>query len=163
MDQFTKNTIEKDFKQFFNNIGRKKNYVGEILAIKARKLEGCILDINDTIPKFNMAPDPEYGIIKTKFRAMYENDDKVPIGTDRDFDTLFIIVLHKGKGTIEKVYAIPKKELDRKRAITIADNKDECQKFRIDEKPYNDVYCYMRTGKYSILKDSSISINCIGG
>lgn len=159
MDQLTKETIEKDFKRFFNNVGKRKDYIGDIIVIKVRKLKDCSLNINDSMSKFNMTPDPEYGIIKTRFRTLYENDYKIPVGTARGFDTLFIMILNKGKGTIEKVYAVPEKELDGKRIITIVDAR--YQKFKINEKPYNDIYCYMKTGKYSILEDDNIIINDI--
>lgn len=162
MDQLIKDTIEKDFKSFFNNVGKRKSYVGDFVAIKARKLKGCSLDINGPSPKFDMVPDPEYGIIKTKFKVFHENDHKVSIGTARDFDTLFIVALNKRKGIIENVYAIPEKELDMKRVITIAGTEDAYQKFKIDEKPYNEIYCYMKTGKYSVLEDGDITIGYTG-
>jgi hypothetical protein len=160
MDQLIKKTIETDFKKFFYNIGKRKDYVGDVIAIKVRKLKGCNLDTNGPTFKFNMVPDQEYGIIKTKFRILYDHDHKIPIGTTRNFDTLFIIILNKGKGIVEKVYAIPEKELDGKRIITIVDTK--YQRFKINEKPYNEIYCYIKTGKYSIFEDDSIAINHIG-
>ena len=157
MDQFMKKTIEKDFKRFFNNVGKRKEYVGDLVVIKARKLKGCNLDINGPLPKFNITPDPEYGIIKTRFRTLHDGDYRIPLISNRDFDTLFIMRINRGKCIIEDVYAIPKKELDGKRVITI-DCGQTYQKFKIDEKPYNEIYCIMRTGKYSITEDDSIII-----
>lgn len=161
MEQSIKETIEKDFKKFFNNIGRKKEYIGDIVTIKVRRLKGCSLNINEYLYKFSMTPDPEYGIIKTKFKNIRDTDGKISVLTTKDFDTLFVILLNKGQGTIENVYAIPKKELEGKRIITIADVKSIYEKFKIDEKPYNDVYCCMRTGKYSVVDDSHIIIRNI--
>ena len=158
MDQSTRDTIDTDFKRFFNNIGKRRDYVGDMVIIKARKLIGCSLDVSDIIPKFNMVPDSEYGVIKTKFKVFYDGDYKMLISADRDFDTLIVFVLNKGKGIIEKGYAIPKKELDGKRAIAISDTDKICKKFRIDEKPYNDIYRRMRTEKYSIFEDDTIVI-----
>lgn len=161
MDQSIKETIEKDFKKFFNNIGRKKEYIGDVVTIKARGLKGCSLDNNYSLYKFNMIPDPEYGIIKTKFKNIYDIDGRISIPTKIDFDTLFIMLLNKGQGTIDNVYAIPKEELEGKRIIITTDIKNIYQKFKIGEKPYNDIYCHMRTGKYSILDDGDIIIRKI--
>ena len=151
-------TIEKDFKKFFNNIGRKKEYIGNIVTIKVRGLKGCNLNINWSFYKFDMTPDSEYGIIKTKFKNIYDSDSKISVPMKIDFDTLFIILLNKGQGTIEGVYTIPKVELEGKRIITTDDIKNIYQKYKIGEKPYNDMYCHMKTGKYSILDDSDIII-----
>lgn len=157
MDQLIKDTIEKDFKRFFNNIGKRKDYIGDIIVIKVRELKGCSLNRYGLTYKFNMPPDPEYGIIKTRFKTMRDNDHRISITPAKDFDTLFIMILNKIKGTVEKVYAIPEKELDEKRIIIITD--DIYQKFIINEKAYNDIYYYMRTGKYSIFEDGNITIN----
>lgn len=161
MTQFIKEKIETDFKRFFNNVGKRKDYIGDIVIIKVRKLKGCSMDINGPIVKFNMTKDPEYGIIKTRFKVFYDNEYKVSIGTARGFDTLFIVTLNKGKGTVEKVYAIPEKALDGKRMVKIPDTGNEYQKFQINEKPYNDMFCSMKTGKYSIFEDEDITINHI--
>ena len=158
MDQSTRDMVETDFKRFFNNVGKRRDYVGDIVVIKVRKLVGCSLDVSNPIPKFNMVPDSEYGVIKTKFKVFYDGDYKMSISTARDFDTLIVFLLNKGKGIIEKVYAIPKKELEGKRGITLNDTEKIYKKFRIDEKPYNDIYRRMRTEKYSIFEDDTIVI-----
>ena len=161
MNPFTRNAVETDFKKFFYNVGKRKDYVGDIVTIKARKLSGCSLDISGTMPKFDIPKDPEYGIIKTRFKVLYNGDYRFGVVTNRGFDTLIALIINKGKGVIEKAYAIPKKELEGKRTVTIADTEKIYHKFRIDEKPYNDIYRHMRTEKYSVFEDDTITI--IGG
>lgn len=157
MDQLIKETIEKDFVRFFNNVGRKKDYIGELISIKARNLKDCTLYIKGPIFKMTSGPDPEYGVIKTMFKIFFENEYKIAIGTARGFDTMIILILHKGKGTVERVYAIPAKELEGTRIINIPEN-GQYKKFRIDEKPYNDLFCYMKSGNYSIFEDPDLKI-----
>ncbi len=157
MDKSIRDSIEKDFQKFFNNIGRKKEYIGDLVTIKARGLKNCSLNIYDPTPRFDIVPDSEYGIIKTKFIIPCDNERKTYIGTSRNFDTLFLVILNKGKRIVEKIYAIPKKELEGKRVVSITDTGCIYEKFRINEKPYNDIYSYMKTEKYSITEDDSIT------
>lgn len=153
-----KEIIERDLKKFFLGTGtRKKDYIGDLITIKARNLKDCILYISKTI-KFDIIKDPEYGIIKTRFRTSYYGDYKVPIGEYKGFDTLIVICLNRDKQIIEKAFAIPEKELGEKRFITILKTGHTYQKFKIDEKPYNKIYNYMKTEKYSILDDDDIKI-----
>ena len=149
--------IEKDFKEFFNSTGRKKGYIGDLMTIKARNLKNCTLRINRSIG-FNTIQDPEYGIIRTRFRTSYYGEYKLAIGDIRDFDTLFILGINKDKQIIETAYAIPEKALEGKKFITINTKTGIYQKFRIDEKPYNKIYNYMKTGNYSIFEDNDIII-----
>lgn len=153
--------IEKDFKEFFNNEGRKKEYIGDLITIKARNLKNCTLQINRSI-RVNIVPDPEYGAIRTRFRTSYYGEYKIAIGDMRDFDTLFVLGINKDKEIIETAYAIPEKVLEGKRYITINTKKGIYHKFRIDEKPYNKIYNYMKKGDYSIFEDNNIVIHKTG-
>lgn len=143
--------IEKDFKNFFNNnTGRKKDYIGDLIVAKARGIKNCRLQIIDSVPKFNLLLDPEYGIVKVLFKTSYYEEYKVSIGNGRGFDTLLIVCINRDKKIIEKVFAIPEKELAKKRFITITKSGQTYQKFKIDEKPYIHIYNNIKKGKYSI-------------
>lgn len=154
-----KDIIEKDFREFFNGVGRKKDYIGDLITIKARDIKNCILYISRLTFKFSPFLDPEYGIIRTRFRTSYYGDYKIPIGESRDFDTLFILGLNRDKKIIEKVFAIPEKELGEKKFITITETGQTYKKFKIDEKPYNKICRCMETGGYSIFEDCNIIID----
>ncbi len=153
----TNDLIQNDFEKFFKYTGRKKYYIGDLIVIKARGLKNCCLQINRT-PRFDELIDPEYGIIRVKFRTSYYNDYKIPLGDMKNFDTLIVLGLNKDKETIERVFAIPEKELSGKRFITITNTGQTYQRFKIDEKPYRKVYDYMKTRKYSIEEDDDITI-----
>jgi hypothetical protein len=150
--------VEKDFQDFFNCAGRKKDYMGDLIIIKTRGIKNCRLQIIDSIPQFDLFTDQEYGIIKVMFRTAYHEDYKIIIGTERNFDTLFIIGLSREKKIIERVFAIPKKELDNIKNITITKNSPKYLRFKIDEKPYIQIYEKIKKGEYSILTDSDITI-----
>lgn len=154
----TDDIVKKDFQEFFNNSGRKKDYIGDLIIIKTRGIKNCRLQIIDSIPKFDLFTDQEYGIIKVMFRTSYHEDYKITIGTERDFDTLFIIGISREKKIIERVFAIPKKELDNIKNITITKNTQKYIRFKIDEKPYIQIYEKIKKGKYSLLTDSDITI-----
>jgi len=154
----TKETVEKDFKDFFNGAGRKKDYIGDLIVTKTRGLKNCRIQIIDSIPKFDPLVDQEYGIVKVVFRTSYYEEYKVPIGNARGFDTLFVIGINRDEKVIEKVFAIPEKELTGKRFITITKNGQTYQRFKIDEKPYVRTYNNIKKGKYSILEDNDIII-----
>ena len=151
-------TIIKDFKDFFNGAGRKKDYIGDLIVAKTRNLKNCCLQILDSIYKFDTLKDLEYGIIKVVFRTSYYSEYKVSIGDGRQFNTLFVIGINREKKIIEKVFAIPEEELIGKRFITITKNGQRYQKFKIDEKPYIKTYNNIEKGRYSILEDNNIII-----
>lgn len=154
----TNDIIENDFKNFFNCAGRKKDYIGDLIAAKTRGLKNCRLKVIDSVPKFDPLLDPEYGIVKAVFRTSYYDEYKVSIGNVRGFDTLLIIGINRDKKVIEKVFAIPEKELAKKRFLTITKSGQTYQKFKIDEKPYIQTYNNIKKGKYSILEDNDITI-----
>lgn len=129
--------IEKWKEQLYDTRGRRKDYLGDIITIVARRLEN--LDDKDIDDIKNRIPDPEYGIIKPKVKTSYFGEYKINIGNDRDFDTLLIIGLNREKKIVEKVYAIPSHQLDGKSSISILKN-GKYDKFRIDEKPFNEVF-----------------------
>lgn len=156
----TDNTITNNLKNFFNTVGRKKvsyDYIGYLIVAKARKIKNCRLQIVDSVPKFDPLIDPEYGIIKVIFRTSYYEEYKISIGDERDFDTLFIIGINRDEKVIEKVLAIPEKELVAKRFITIT-RTGQYQKFEIDENPYIQIFDNIKKGKYLISKDNDITI-----
>ncbi len=154
----TNDSVEKDFNDFFNIPGRKKDYIGDLIVIKTRGIKNCHLRIIDSIPKFDPFIDPEYGSIKVIFRTSYHEDYKITVGNLRDFDTLIIIGINREKKTIERVFAIPKKELDDIKNITITKNGPKYLRCKIDAKPYIQIYEKIKKGKYSILEDGDITI-----
>lgn len=55
---------------------------------------------------------------------------------------------------IERMYAIPEGELGKVTGVSIVkSNNSRWEKFRIDERPYNDTYHKMNIGNCPVLKD----------
>lgn len=156
MTVIIEDTVIQDFKDFSYGAGRKKEYMGDLIVAKARVLKGCSLLFNEGVPKFHMSPDPEYGTVKVTFKKSYYGEYKISIGDMTHFDTLIIVGLGKDKNVIEKVFAIPEKELRGKRFLTITSTTVAYQKFEIDKKPYIQTYEDIKAGKCSILEDGSI-------
>ena len=147
--------IEKWKEQLYNVRGRRKDYLGDIITIVARKLEN--LDDKDIDDIKNRIPDPEYGIIKPKVKTSYFGEYKINIGGDRDFDTFLVIGLNKKKKIVEKVFAIPSHQLGGK-AISILKN-GKYDKFRIDEKPFNDVFQMIYDNRTKSITDALNNID----
>jgi hypothetical protein len=150
------NVIIQNFEGFFSGVRRKKDYMGYLIVAKARGLKDCGLSLIDSVPKFHMSPDPEYGVVKVTFKNSYYGEYKIAIGDTTCFDTLIVIGLDKEKNVIKNVFVIPEKELSGKRFITITNTTVLYQKFEVDKKQYAQTYEDMKTGKYSLLEDGSI-------
>lgn len=148
--------VVQDFKEFSNNTGRKKDYMGEMIVAKARGLKDCSFLFVDSVTNFHMSQDPEYGIVKVMLKKSYYGDYKISIGDMSNFDTLIVLGLDKEKNAIKKVFAIPKKELRGRKFITITSTTVSFQKFEIDEKPYARTYEDIKAGKLTILEDGSV-------
>jgi hypothetical protein len=148
--------VIKDFKDFSCGTGRKKEYMGDLIVAKARCLKGCNLLFTDLVPKLCMSQDPEYGTIKVMFKKSYYGEYKISIGDMENFNTLIIVGLGKEKSVINKLFAIPEKELRGKKFITITSTTVTYQKFEIDKKPYVQTYEDIKAGKCPILEDGSI-------
>ena len=144
--------IEKWKEQFYEAKGRRKDYLGDIITIIARRLGEKLVD-KDIGEIKNRIPDPEYGIIKPKVKTSYFGEYKINIGNDRDFDTLLIIGLNREKKIIEKVYAIPKNQLNGKNSMSILKN-GKYEKFRIDEKPYREVFQMIHDNRTKSITDT---------
>ena len=146
----------QNFKDFFSGIRRKKYYMGNLIVAKARGLKDCSLSLVDSVPKFHTSPDPEYGVIKVIFKNSYYGEYKISIGDMTHFDTLIVLGLDKEKNVIDKVFAIPEKDLRGKRFITITNTVVSYQKFEVDKKWYAQTYEDIKNGKCSILEDGSM-------
>ena len=152
----TKEIIENDLRQFVYNVRRKRDYVGDLIVIKARGIKNCRLSLYRSRPRFDPLLDQDYGIIRPLFRTSYHREYKVTIGRNRDFDTLLDICINRDRMSVETVFAIKKEEIIEKSHITITENGETYKKFRVDEKPYTKIYDYIKTGKYSMLEDKDI-------
>lgn len=150
-------TIEKWKEQFYEKRGRRNEHLGDIITIFARGLEKILAD-KDIDDIKNRIADPEYGIIKPKIKTSFFGDYTISIGKDRHFDTLLIIGLNRTKKIVAKVYAIPRLQLGEKSSISILKN-GKYEKFRIDEKPYNEAFQKISENRKRSLTETLSSVD----
>jgi hypothetical protein len=121
-----------------------KGLIGEAIIAKVRKLEIVAIKSNNFRSKFDLSVDEEYRNIQVKIAAPQYGDWYASIGKDHSFDTLFGLCMDKSMKNVKRTYIIPVLEL--LGVSTISFRKcphpsvgSKWEKFRIDEKPYNDV------------------------
>lgn len=118
---------------------------GETIIANIRKLKIISIEMNNFRCKFDLSPDLEYGIIQSKFRSAHYEDWGIRFGEKHYFDTLFALCSDKYLRNIERVYAIPEVELEGICNTTIVKNFSKYEKFRIDEKPYDNAYSSIKS------------------
>lgn len=121
-----------------------KGIIGEAVIAKVRKLDIISIQMDNFRFKFDLSIDQQYKRIQAKFRIPLYGECNVVFGDDHNFDTLFVLYTSKGMKDIERVYAIPEKELYDKKGIRIVNNDSirgsKWENFRVDNEPYNAVY-----------------------
>ncbi len=135
--------------------------LGEAVIAKVRKLKVHSIETNNFCLKLDLSLDREYDIIQSKLRTPYcgeiYKDWKVSFGTEHHFNTLFVLCVSKDRRNIERVYAILEKELYGLNGISLTRSYSKYDKFRIDEKPYNDAYHnlmeFLKDKKYFGIED----------
>lgn len=125
--------------------------VGESSIAKTRKLKVLSIELDIFNYKFDHLPDAEYDIIQTKTKKpdIYGNWH-INFGIKHNFDTLFALCMSNDMKNVGRLYAIPEKELYGMLGITICGNPhpsigSKWERFRINEKLYNDAYHSIRS------------------
>ncbi len=113
-----------------------KGLIGEAVIAKVRGLE-IICIISDNFNSRYDLSNTLYNRIQAKFRMPYYGDWPIEFGIEHNFDVLCI---SKDMKHVDRTYAIPEKELSGKHMLKIVKNKKRWEDFRIDEKPYDDMF-----------------------
>lgn len=141
------------------NSSHGKGYIFEQITCKARGIDN--LNINDD--NFNSiidhSPDPEYGIIQSK-GAIYNTSDRswciyVESEHEKEFDYIIVHCMDNYTKNVERVYIFPKKVVIKRSHIRIYKNPSRYtwyEKYRVDEKPYNDAFHNLDERDLSILR-----------
>lgn len=119
--------------------------IGEAVIAKIRELNIISIKTDKFNAKFDLQKDSKYGIIQAKIRNIQES-----LGSQMyefwtlhisnfDFDHLFVLCISFDMKNIERLYIIPRKEIGIM-SISIYKNDSKWEKFRVDEKSYNDMY-----------------------
>lgn len=134
-----------------------KGLIGESVVAKVRKLEIVAIKSNNFRSKFDLSEDEEYRNIQVKIAAPQYGDWFASIGRGHNFDTLFGLCMDKIMKNVKRMYVVPVAELLGVSTISFRGHPlpsigSKWDKFRIDEKPYNDTYhslmLYLNDKKY---------------
>lgn len=124
-----------------DNMG--KGYIGEFVLAKVRGLENINVATDNYHSKFDLR-DMEYGLVQSKFRVLNSGKWVVRLGMDHNFDTIIALCLSEDMTMVERVYLIPEGETYGLTNLTFYKDTprrlSKWEKFRIDERPYDDTY-----------------------
>ncbi len=119
--------------------------IGEAVIAKIRGLDIIGIKTDKYNAEFDLSKDPKYGIIQAKIRNIQESlgSQIYELWTlhisNYDFDHLFVLCISFDMRNIERLYIIPKKEICTM-SISIYKSDSKWEKFRVDEKQYNNMY-----------------------
>lgn len=117
-----------------------KGLIGEAIIAKVRKLGIVAIKSNNFRSKFDLSIDEEYRNIQVKIATPQYGDWYASIGKDHNFDILFGLCMDKSMKNVKRSYIIPVLDLLGVKSISFRKNSvdSKWEKFRIDEKPYNE-------------------------
>lgn len=134
-------------------------YICEQITCKVRRVDNLNMVHDNFNTPIDHSRDHKLGIIQTK-GAIYNAFNRdwciyVKREQEKEFDYLFVICMSEDMKNVERVYIFPKKVILDRNSIRIYKNSSRgtyYDKYRIDEKPYNDAYHNFDENDYAILK-----------
>lgn len=128
-------------------------FIGEMIVSTTLGLYNCNLIMDNFNFPIDLYSHEKYGKIQVKTKQPYYGDWAAKC-IKYPFDTLFVVCMDKGMKNVERVYAIPEEELGHVTGVSILkNNNSKWEKFRINEKSYNDTYHKMDIGRCPVLKN----------
>lgn len=159
------NTI-KNMRQFRTGMldpssAQGKGFIGARIIAKTLGLDDCNIKTNNFNFYIDLSKHSVYGYIEVKTATFSRIDKTWNFNTNReqDYDTLVLICMDENWNDIERIYAIPWEYSIKRKHITIYENPSRyCwyEKFRIDEKLYNDIFHNMKIENCQVLKNRNI-------
>jgi len=142
-----------------------KGLIHEFVVMKIRKVKNYNIESNNFNSKYDLLPDPEYGLIQVKGPKLRYGGWKTKFGREHNFDVLLILCKSKDEKDIERVYIIHKSELYGITSLEIPKNPrpsigSKWERFKLEDldiKMYNDVYqdlmIHLKDKRYFSIKD----------
>lgn len=144
------------------NVG--KGFIGEQIFSKVRGVKNCNIESGNFHNKQDHSIDKDYGIVNTKIATVSKIKvkdfyyDGWKINPHGEYDNLCIICMSMEWYDVERVYIIPIRSLGNKTGIAIyKSSNSKWEKYRVDEKSYNDAYHSMSLKDCPILKSDITS------
>lgn len=127
------------------------SYIGDIfenITCKVHNIKNLNIENDNYHSPIDHSPDPKLGILQTKgsiYNAFLERWHNGGIENEHNkvFDYLLFYCMSADMKIIERMYLFPKSEIIVRKSITIIKNPSKggwYEKYRIDEKSYNDAY-----------------------
>lgn len=135
-----------------------KGFIGEQIWCKARGVENCNIKKDNFTYKYDHSPDLEYGIVNTKIATIEMGAwHFTPKGK---YAHAVLFCMDKEWENVDRTYIIPEFEMKMRTSITITKNpirgSQWYDKYRVDEKPYNNAYHNMNIEDCPILKNDEV-------
>ena len=120
----------------------------EAITCKVHNIKNLNIENDNYLSPIDHSPDHKLGIVQTKGSTYNHSMTRWHNGNignehNKDFDYLLFYCMSADMKIIERVYLFPKSEIIIRTGITIIKNPSKggwYEKYRIDEKPYNDAY-----------------------
>lgn len=134
-----------------------KGFIGEMIIAKTLDIANCNLELDNFRSYIDLYDPTIYKKIQVKTSEPYYGCWTVHFGIEHHFDTLFILCMDKYRKNVLRVYIIPESELYGIKAVSIYSKtryiQSKWEKFRVDEKPYNETYHNMKIENCKVLKN----------
>lgn len=131
-----------------------KGHITEQIATKTLGLKNYNLESDNFSSEFDAYDPVKYHRIGIKGPSLIKGEWSAT-GIGKNFDNLFVLCMSKGYDHVERVYIIPKESVGDKENIKIYEDisKNIYEKFRVDEKPYDDTYHGMNIDDFPLLRN----------
>lgn len=136
-----------------------KGFIGVHIVAKTLMVDDCNIKMNNFRFYIDLSRHCDYGLIEVKTATM-KNGKWIFTGLEREFDTLFLVCMDENYPwkSVKSMYAIPWEYAVRRKNITIVDNPSRTvwyEKFRIDEKSFDDTYHNMKLDRCTVLRKNN--------
>lgn len=136
-----------------------KGYIFEQITCNVMGIENLNIKTGNFHSCLDHSRHPELGIIQSK-GAIYDYicdqwGFNVKNEQQKEFDYIILYCMDIDMKNVSRVYIIPKKEIMKRKSISIIKNSlrhTRYEKYRVDEKPYNDAYHNIDIDKDPVLR-----------
>lgn len=136
-----------------------KGLIGEAIAAKVRGLKILTLESNNFRNDVDLSLDSEYRKIEVKVAVLGNNSWQFNTIRWQVYDNLLLVCIDRERKNVKRTYIIPSEDTCSISSITIYAHAElsKWEKYRIDERSYNDAYhClmeFLKDKKYFGIED----------
>lgn len=141
-----------------------KGFIGQQIIAKKYNVDDCNLKMDNFHFYVDLSKISGFGYCEVKISGLHGKLWKAELGMEHKFDTVFVLCMDKNVPwiDIERAYVIPESKLYGEARINIYKDFSNMRsrfkwvdKFRVDEKDFNDIYHTMKLENCKILRKNS--------